>query len=259
MRIKKTAWIAITASIALSSIALTAFYAQTNPQPKPAPISTQDRDSLKKAIRNTFPKVAFDQDNASDESTRDKRSKYDRISVLDPKSTANAEATSSIDWESGLPALPVNQSEIILLGNIKDARAFLSANKGSVFSEFQIDVTEVFKNSTSRKLSRGDALFVEREGGIVTFANGSETWFRLSGQKMPQVGKKYLLFISHEFPWIGNKNELYLITAYEIDNDNVIPLDFPGGGHPIAETYKGRTPSVLMRDLLKALRDGEER
>lgn len=259
MRVKKTAWIAITASIALSSITLTAFYAQTNSRSKPATLSIQDHDSLKKAIRNTFPKVAYDQDNASEEPTREKRSKYDRISVLDRKSTANAEAISSIDWESGLPALPVKQSEMVLLGNIKDARAYLSANRGSVFSEFQIDVAEVFKNSTTRKLSRGDSLFVEREGGIVTFANGSETWFRLSGQKMPEVGKKYLLFISHEFPWIGNENELYLITAYEIENDNVIPLDFPGGGHPITETYKGRTRSVLMRDLLKAVRDGDQR
>lgn len=256
MKTNSAVWIAIAGTICFSLITLTAYYAQTKNSNTSAATTRQERDALKKVLKSTFPKVAYDQDNPSDESTIEKRSKYDQIKVLDPDVTEDSESISSIDWESGLPALPVKQSEIVLTGNVSSARAYLSANKSSVFSEFQIEVSEVFKNRTTRKLNRGDALFVEREGGIVKFANGSESWFRLSGQKMPEVGKGYLFFVSHEFPWIGKKSELYLITAYGIENDNVVPLDFPAGGtHPIAETYKGRKQSVLLTDLLKAVKE----
>jgi hypothetical protein len=73
---------------------------------------------------------------------------------------------------------------------------------------------------------------------------------------MPKVGSKYLFFLTHDFPWFGHlKDDLYLLTAYELRDGRVFPLDNPGGGtHPISTVYREKAETILFNDLEKGLK-----
>lgn len=221
---------------------------------KPAP-QTNVRDS-NNDLRATFPVVEYSQERSSDASRKAKSLKYGKIPILDPSITANSEEVAFLEWETGLPALPVDKSQIIVVGKVVEANAFLSNNEVSVYSEFKIEIEDVLKNESVRSLERSNCILAERQGGIVRFPSGFEKWFHVAGQRMPTVNGRYLFFLSYDFPGLGmQERDLYLLTAYELKGKQVVPLDDPAGGtHPIARKYKGKEASVLFEDLYKSLR-----
>lgn len=205
-------------------------------------------------IRSSYPVVQFSKFKHDTEADQLRSSKYDRQNVLPNEITSDAEEVLFNDWETGLEALPVAQSDLVVLGTVQNSRALLSRNKKSVFSDLAIRVEHVYR-SRRPEIVAGVQLQVERPGGIVRYDNGFEFWFRVSGQLMPRHGKQYLFFLSYDFPGLGNfEPDLYLITAYEIVCGKVRALDRPAGGrHKVAKSYDGVEATVMIEDLHKQL------
>jgi hypothetical protein len=213
------------------------------------------RDDLLKEIKAKFPVVDYSGAEIDDPARKAKSKKYGRIPIFTPDATGDKLATAVIDWEVGLPALPVEKSQLIIVGKVAEANAFLSDNKTAVYSEFKIEVEKVFKNETTQRLKGEGYVIAERQGGVVRYPSGAETLVMVAGQQMPAVQKRYVFFLSYDFPGLAPQNEdLHIVTAYELADGRVIPLDSPGGGtHPIAREYKGKEVSELFSDLKKAL------
>jgi hypothetical protein len=155
-----------------------------------------------------------------------------------------------------LPALPIEESQIIVIAKVVDAQAHLSSQKKSVYSEFKIEVEKVYKNSTQQKIEDGKYIRAERDGGIVRYPSGIKVWSIVSGQRMPKVGSRYVFFLTHGFTSHAyQKQDSYLLTGYELKDGRVLPLDNPGGGtHPIEKFYRGKEESILLNDLEKAIK-----
>jgi hypothetical protein len=66
------------------------------------------------------------------------------------------------------PALPAAQSDALVIGEVTDAKAFLSEDKTSIYSEFTVNISEVLKNSCSAQLAPGHSVDTERYGGAVS-------------------------------------------------------------------------------------------
>jgi hypothetical protein len=213
---------------------------------KPEPTKAQI-DELKK----DYPKVDYFDNRLADLSRQKRSEKYGKYPVLNPDITQNDQETSFWNWSAGLPALPVKESDIIVIARVTGAQAYLSGNKLSVYSEFTLEVEKQFKNISPRFSSEDNVLTVEREGGVVRYPSGLETFYWISGQQMPKVSRRYLFFLTNKFPLYGlRQDELYLITAYELADGKVIPLDNPNGGtHVIATFYRDKDISVLLNDL----------
>ncbi len=220
--------------------------------------SSQQKSSEKKSdseieadYKAAFPVVEYAAERSLDTSRKAKSRKYDRIAVLDPTIADNSRDMSTLDWEVGLSPLPVDKSQVIVLGTIIEARAHLSDNKASVYSEFSIAVEKIFKNEDGQEIGTGDTLMAERRGGRVRFPNGFETWVFVAGQGMPSLQKKYLFFLSRDFPDLGTqKSDLHILTAYKLEDGRVVPMDSPGGGkHSIAKYYQSKSISTLLGDL----------
>lgn len=118
------------------------------------------------------------------------------------------------------PPLPVDESEIIVIGTIFSAEAHLSESKRNVFSEFTLSVENVLK-STAPGLVPGSVLTIDRLGGHVKYPNGQRVRFRIAGLNMPHVGARYLFFLTSKH----NKQDLSIVTAYELTQSGTIPLD----------------------------------
>lgn len=168
--------------------------------------------------------VRFGQANTKDIVDRSLRSsrnsRYDK-SASKPIDQLPPEATSSglvSEWDAHLPALPTAQSDAIVLGEVLDARAFLSNDKTGAYSEFTVNVSEVFKKRGSLK---GGRLTIERQGAKVELPSGRIFDVEVIGQRMPQVGHRYILFLTSN----NETRDYSILTGYEIAGEKVSPLD----------------------------------
>lgn len=153
------------------------------------------------------------------------------------------------EWDVGLPALPVAKSDLVVIGEVTDAQAYLSSDKTWVYSEFTVRVEEVLKNTTSVALTQGNSLVADRDGGRVRFPSGHTTLQYVRGQGMPRVGRRYALFLIN----IEEEQGTYVLTGYELRGGRVFPIDNPGGQHPIATVYNGTDETSFLSDLRAAV------
>jgi hypothetical protein len=120
----------------------------------------------------------------------------------------------------GLPAFPVQESRVVLIGQIASAAAYLSNDKTGVYSEFTVILEEVLKNHLAEQLLAGSSIAVIREGGRIRFPSGRMHWYGIDGQNMPRIGGRYVLFLSGE-----REETLTILTGYELATSKIMPLD----------------------------------
>jgi hypothetical protein len=120
-----------------------------------------------------------------------------------------------------LPALPKLQSDVVVVGDVVDARAYLSNDKTGVYSEFGVLVTEIIKNFAEQPLSANDSIKVLREGGRVRLPSGRVQLYSISKENMPEAQQQYVFFLRHLDEGQGFK----LLTGYALKNGKVFPLD----------------------------------
>ena len=73
---------------------------------------------------------------------------------------------------------------------------------------------------------------------------------------MPTTGNRYLFFLNRDFPLSGiSKSDLNLLTAYELKDEIVIPLDTPGGETSPFLKFSGKTRQLLFEKLRETLKD----
>lgn len=150
-------------------------------------------------------------------------------------------------WQVELPALPVAQSRVVLIGRVKDAQAHVSSNKEAVYSEFTLRLKEVLKKDSGEALSPDALITVTRGGGRARFPSGHIAFVHYAGQGMPRVGREYVFFLTRD----DEEQDFHIVTAYELRGDGVMPLDFPSD-HPMNQ-YIGADKASFMSALRTAL------
>lgn len=217
----------------------------------------EEKANQQENFRGDFPSVNYEYspENTVDLNRKNKSKKYNKVDVLNPNINEDTIEVAFYDWEIDLESIPVDKSQVIVIGKINDSQAHLSESNSSVYSEFKIEVEKVLKDDVPLNLKDNKYLFAERQGGIVRYPSGFETWYFVAGQRMPKTGNKYVLFLTHDFPFLGYQNQdFYLITAYEIKAGKIFPLDNPSGGkHPLVTTYNGKDAATLLKDLQVAI------
>lgn len=148
-----------------------------------------------------------------------KNSRYDNQGIvqseIDP-SIANAVIQPSED----ISDIPIDRSDLVVEGKVTDSVAFLSNDKGAVYSELTVLVSDVLKDTSDLKVRNGDSVVTERFGGRVKYPNGQIVRYRIVGQGSPEKGRNYLFFLTRAEQ--GNYN---ILTAYELQGNKVQALD----------------------------------
>jgi hypothetical protein len=156
------------------------------------------------------------------------------------------------DWDLRLPALPVARSAAVIVGEITDAKAHMSDDETKIYSEFAVRVDDVLKDDGKVPIGPGSSIIVERSGGRVRFPSGKVVVSAVNHQDLPRIGKRYVLFLTHDSPNGGDSEDFTILTGYELSNGLVFPLDKPVAGHPILN-YKGANETSFFNDLTLAL------
>lgn len=193
--------------------------------PIPATASQKNRDDYKK-INERFPTVDYDDkqdlpDAEKNAKRKEKQKRYDDGDLVASHVEPGVdEASLTLEPHFTLPALPVAVSEIVVVGTIGTAQALLSESKRNVVSEFTLTVEDVLK-SKIQGVAPGSVLTIDRVGGHVKYPNGQRVLFRITGLNMPQVGGRYLLFLTSTH----NKEDISILTGYQLTPNGAIPLD----------------------------------
>jgi hypothetical protein len=145
-----------------------------------------------------------------------------------------------------MPALPAGQSDAVVLGEVKEAKAFLANDKTGIYSEFTIKIEEVLKDDVFVPLASSDSVVVQREGGRVKLSSGKIQRFKVAEQNMPRVGRRYVLFLKH----YDQSPDFFILTGYELRAGQVHPLDGEFAKLQFAQ-YEGFSET----DFIKAARE----
>jgi hypothetical protein len=218
MNTDKKTWLLLVSALAVVTVtAMAALRGQQQPAPRPQPQKVENDYS-------EWPVADYDAPESDDPKKREKgQKKNDRHKsgiAVSPEPGDGGGGSLFNDWEIGLPALPANLSDAVVVGEILNAEAYVSADKFSLFSEFKVRLTEVLKTDTCAAFAEGMAITVEREGGRVKYPNGKILHYIIDGQRMPRVGARYLLFLKHD----GEEHSI--ITGYELQAGRVRALDY---------------------------------
>lgn len=147
-------------------------------------------------------------------------------------------------WPEGFPRLPVRQSNVIVVGRISDASAYLSDDKNGVYSEFTLCIDQVLKDDSPTPLNSGNEIVLERDGGRVRYPSAKVGQFSFIGLGMPRIGRRYVLFLTHK----QQEQDLQILTGYELREGRVFPLDSsPGVVH--FEVYENATEVTFLNEL----------
>jgi hypothetical protein len=192
-----------------------------------------------------FPTVDYDERNLPDtEENRAKKDKKKRFNELGNWVFATtqpyiAENVSMSGGYLNFPALPVAKSDIILIGVVSETKAQLSENKRNVFSEFTVVVESILKTS-NQEVKQGSVVPLTRMGGYVKYPNGQKVLYQRAGVYMPKIGGRYLFFVNSI-----NKHDYGILTAYELTETGVIPLDMSSQFFDL----EGKSETEILKQL----------
>jgi|SRR5687768_8917118 len=209
--------------------------------------NTVANDQKRKFDENRFPIADFVAAEPSDPTERLKRDtrgkKYNKSDWRVHPDTA-ADSTVRVDSvDPNLPALPFEKSSAVIVGQVTDAKAYLSTDKTGVYSVFTVQVNEVLKNSPKVPLTTASSIEAERDGGRVRFPNGRLHLYQINEQDMPGVGRRYVLFLTG-----GSDGRVFeIVTGYELRDGQVDPLDELAN----PRKYRGIDEVTFMSELRK--------
>ncbi len=215
-----------------------------------SPSQKEIREQL--PIADAFPAENVDQKEKEKRQKRNARHDNERREPITEAPYPITVINNSHWWQS-LPAIPVTESDVILIGEINDARAFLSNDRTGIYSEFTISVGEVLKNNGGFKITTGAEIDAERSGGAVRFPSGAIQKYVIANQHFPLVGRTYILFLKRD-----GDQEFSIVTAYELRSEQVLPLDGASnanGARLPFDVYKGSDVSSFLDIVRNAIRN----
>jgi len=120
-----------------------------------------------------------------------------------------------VDPIGGRKAIPLELSSVIAIATVTSRTATIIHDEPRVL--FQATIDRVLKSSEPSSIK---SIEFSRYGGRLHFPSGRVQEYRIYGQRMPQVGVRYVLFLSGSM-----RTDFTLETAYLLSGSKAYALD----------------------------------
>lgn len=175
-------------------------------------------------LLSKLPAAGYNAPEPDDPEAREKRrvknSHYDKRSLVvrNPDTSINL---TEVTYEGNERwPLPTEQSDAVVVGNVRDRQSYLSNDKYGVYTEFTVSVDDVLKGNPAR-IHKGDMITALRQGGVVQYPNGYKRLYLVSGEGLPLDSGQYLMFLKSD----GRNENYFILTMYQLDAEDVTPVD----------------------------------
>ena len=245
MYISKTTWFVFVCVVVTMTLSVTVF---KNP-PSSAELSQQNLRRVKQlsheeAVKR-YPIAVFEESEPTDPVER-VALKERRVRNNEHEFSKPGPDDGAVGWfpEKNLdfPALPIDQSDVIVVGTVLSAKAHRSENKRGIFSEFEVRVDEVLKGRDSTVTEQA-VIILERTGGFLKYPSGRQVLFFVIGYGMPQISARNVFFLQV----VGRGFKI--VTVYELNTDGVLPLD---SGNQFRR-FEGESESVFVSSIKESI------
>jgi hypothetical protein len=170
--------------------------------------------------------------------------KYDTPGArsLAPAGPATPE-TLYVDEAGPAEALPVEESQTIVVGTIASFQPYLSNDRTFIFTDVRVCVDEFLKAEGAPT----PMLTFERAGGVLVLSDGQRLVVSGAGAiRGTRVGRRYVLFLGRQ-----PSTDIYsLLQAYDVTDGRARGMERAG----IASSVEGLQADVLLERIRTALR-----
>jgi hypothetical protein len=125
-------------------------------------------------------------------------------------------------------------ADTVIIGSVSGKTSQFTEDGSFVFTDYDIQIEEVVKNSSSAPLQLSSSIIVTRPGGAVSFNGNVIRVIDKSFQPL-EVGGKYLLFLQ-QIPSSGAYQAINSESSFQLDQNRVrrlstrqLPYPFPYG------------------------------
>jgi hypothetical protein len=144
------------------------------------------------------------------------------------------------------PPFPINDSSLILSGEIVSIRTYLSNDRSGVYTEFTIKPDEVLQDN--EKLGQKE-IRADREGGVVIYPIGQRILYQSSTLALPELNGRYLFFLAKK----GESPNYEILASYDIGEQQVYRLELVGeSGNKPEETSRSRFLEVVRNKIAQS-------
>jgi hypothetical protein len=194
----------------------------------------------------TLPVTDFNTPKSTNAKRKAKGARYrNRLPMaIDPEGN-DMPSSSTAHWWAGLSPLPADKSDAVVVGEVRDAQAFLNDDNTGVYSEFAVKVVQTLKDDAASPLA--GVVTGERVGGAVKFANGRTRAFRLNAMGFPRVGGRYVLFLQRN----PDGQDYTILTGYELRGGHVFALD--GNKKSRFGAFDGTDEAAFLNEVRAAI------
>jgi hypothetical protein len=213
----------------------------------------------KERDKEATPIVDFNGANANIEQSRiNKNARYDKYKFVESESPNTYEVIQHPGENDKELDMPVEESDLIIEGQVTDSKAFLSNDKTGIYSEFTIAVSKVLKNAGGDSIKADENIAAERPGGRVRYPSGEITRYTMSGLGSPSINSKYLFFLTKT-----KENGYKILTGYELKNGKVLALDGGrtyqrSGVKTVFDNHNGRDYESFVNEIKKMIEKTKE-
>lgn len=251
------AFVAITSAVALSA---TQFSGSAQRKPRTLKVLKQQdaaqdgKQPTEKQLDDASAPIvdlAASKHAVADEKRRKKNKSFDHTGFESIEANPTSDDVNVVS-ETTIPDLPVEMSDLIVEGSVKDSNAFLSEDGTGVYSEFDLSVSDVIKAPASESVKKGDVITADRFGGRIRFPSGQVARYRVVGQGAPSKGGKYLFFLRKKAD-----GSYHILTAYELRGNKVVALDgsrtnVGGRGNTSFDKHTGKDAQEFKKEVVAA-------
>lgn len=125
-----------------------------------------------------------------------------------------------VSEEPPSPLFPVDDSTLIVVGEVIKASAFFSNDKRGVYTEFTIRVDDVLKRSDTGKRNP-TKIMADRAGGVVIYPGGQRVLYQDSDIGLPRLASKYLFFLKKD----DESPNYAILTSYDITGARPVQVE----------------------------------
>jgi len=216
-------------------------------------LSTQSQQGTGKSLPHTTPDQAKypvadlntpeirDADERNDRTL--KNSRYDKYAMVLLSPGPYDTFVRISDGEPHPEAIPLKESRLVAIGNVLDSKASVSNDKSGVYSEYSLQIQSILKNDNAKERRVGETISFDRSGGFVRYPNGQKILYLNDWQDLPEINGRYVVFLDNKGN--GKSPNYRLITAYKLQDEQVIPLDRT----EIFAKFRGMTEKDFVKRL----------